>query len=261
MFKGLIEDKKAVFFDLDGTLVDTKELWIKAYEAVNTKYQLSIPGIRNNIRVGAALKDNWDYFLHLYDVKTTETSAELAGHTDEAFLEELSKTTLEPIGGFFGLISEFKIERKLLVALVTNTRKSTTLEMLDRLGFKPEMFDLIIGGDEIKKKKPNPEIYKTALHKLKLQPKEVLAFEDSIAGATAAVDAKLDTIVVWDETYWQTDYPRGVKLFIKDFSDLEGKLDTDQREEFKDYVDYFVEIKKEIEKAGLDKENPAKDQQ
>ncbi len=66
---------------------------------------------------------------------------------------------------------------------------------LQRLGLL-DYFDSIIGSDDVRQTKPNPELYQRALAELGLQQGEVVVFEDSPNGALAAKRAGLYCVVV-----------------------------------------------------------------
>ena len=68
-------------------------------------------------------------------------------------------------------------------------------EMLKRKGIK-KYFSVITMADDVTKTKPDPEIYLTTAARLGVAPAQCLAFEDSVAGATAAIRAGLRTCVV-----------------------------------------------------------------
>ncbi len=61
-------------------------------------------------------------------------------------------------------------------------------------------FDIVLAGDVVSKKKPDPEIYNLALSKTGLQPDEVIVVEDSKNGVLAAKAA--DTHVVVTTNYY-----------------------------------------------------------
>jgi len=56
-------------------------------------------------------------------------------------------------------------------------------------------FDIVLAGDVVKNKKPDPEIYNLALSRLGLQPEECFVIEDSKNGVKAAKAACMKTIV------------------------------------------------------------------
>jgi len=68
------------------------------------------------------------------------------------------------------------------------------LSNADLLGF----FEFVLGGDQIKNGKPDPEIYMTGCSKLGVQPAFCLALEDSDNGVLAAFNAGMSIIQVPD---------------------------------------------------------------
>src|SRR5260370_38306768 len=57
-------------------------------------------------------------------------------------------------------------------------------------------FDAIICREDVKRTKPDPDLYRTALQRLGVQPAEAIAFEDSSNGIHAAKAAGLFCVVV-----------------------------------------------------------------
>ena len=61
---------------------------------------------------------------------------------------------------------------------------------------KKELFDLILTGDDIKKSKPDPEGFLTAMKYFEIEPKDTLIFEDSPVGIEAANKSGATVFVV-----------------------------------------------------------------
>jgi HAD superfamily hydrolase (TIGR01509 family) len=57
-------------------------------------------------------------------------------------------------------------------------------------------FDFVITGDDVARHKPNPEAYQLALQRLRLEPEECLAFEDSDVGVASAEAAGVAVVRV-----------------------------------------------------------------
>jgi beta-phosphoglucomutase-like phosphatase (HAD superfamily) len=55
-------------------------------------------------------------------------------------------------------------------------------------------FDLVLAGDMVSKKKPDPEIYNLALSKMGLRPEQAFVVEDSRNGVLAAAGAGLPVL-------------------------------------------------------------------
>lgn len=68
------------------------------------------------------------------------------------------------------------------------------LESCDIRGY----FDVVISGEVFIESKPNPEIYRTTLNKLSLEPEQCIAIEDSFSGIEASTSAGIATIGYFD---------------------------------------------------------------
>jgi beta-phosphoglucomutase-like phosphatase (HAD superfamily) len=69
------------------------------------------------------------------------------------------------------------------------------MEHLERFGIGGQ-FDAIVCREDVKRTKPDPELYRTALQRLGVQPDEAIALEDSSNGILAAKAAGLYCVVV-----------------------------------------------------------------
>jgi beta-phosphoglucomutase-like phosphatase (HAD superfamily) len=83
-------------------------------------------------------------------------------------------------------------------------------------------FDIVLAGDVVQKKKPDPEIYNLALSKLGLQPDEALVVEDSKNGVTAAKAAGLKTIVTTNHYTESEDVSAG-DVIVTCLGDADGE--------------------------------------
>jgi HAD superfamily hydrolase (TIGR01509 family) len=84
---------------------------------------------------------------------------------------------------------------KLAVASASSPKRVNTF--LSRSGIT-DVFDAVIDGGDVKKGKPDPEIFLLAAERLGLEPGECLALEDSENGMRAAVSARMPVIVIPD---------------------------------------------------------------
>lgn len=227
MFKEYFDKKKLITFDLDGTTVKSEKVWDLAFREVAKSLNLDplTTGISGNTVV-----DRWAHIIENSFLSTKLTVDELAKLTQTEFINNIDK--LELTEGFWQFVAELKLMKKLNLALVTNTSRAITDKVTDQLGLK-EVFDFVISGDEVKKPKPDPEIYKKTLSHYNLKPSEVLAFEDSLTGSTSAAKAGIKIICVWDGETPQRRFPDEVLEFTADFSPFPGEMDTTYYEDIK----------------------------
>jgi HAD superfamily hydrolase (TIGR01509 family) len=176
-----MNDIKLIIFDLDGVLIETKELHFKAFnEALDDKYKISL-----------------SEHLSIYDgLKTTQKldlltkNKGLPKEDHGKVWERKQKITLEQLQSIKpddALINCFhKLSQEgYKIACCSNSVRKTVLTILHKLCII-HYFDLIISNEDVKNGKPHPEMYWQAISKFSLLPKEVLIIEDSPNGLLAA---------------------------------------------------------------------------
>ena len=89
--------------------------------------------------------------------------------------------------------------RKIRVAIVGCGRISKNHLKLNTINLQ-DKFNVVLGGDDVQKGKPEPDIYLMAAEKLQMDPSQCIAIEDSPGGISAAVDACIYTIAVLTES-------------------------------------------------------------
>ena len=82
-------------------------------------------------------------------------------------------------------------------AIASSTRTAVVREEMQHFGLE-QMFDEIIGGDMVRRSKPDPEIYLTACRALGADPAETYAVEDSYNGIRSAAAAGMRPVMIPD---------------------------------------------------------------
>jgi HAD superfamily hydrolase (TIGR01509 family) len=224
MYKRFFENKKAAFFDLDGTIIDSLPYWERACRLVLEDISDGTAPI-HGISRGTYLRDIWKNTINNFEIKTEFSVDELVKKTQEEYLAMFNELTPEPRDGFWVLADELKNVRKWPLALISNSDRSVVSPVTEKLNLGENVFDLIITGDDMKNRKPAPDIYNSALKQLKLKAAEVIVFEDTVTGAEAAGKAGLDVIVIWRGDVKTEEYPKNVLTFFTDFSTIPGNMD------------------------------------
>lgn len=83
------------------------------------------------------------------------------------------------------------------IGLASSTRLASVEQELKAAELY-DYFDVVVGGDMLKKSKPEPDIYLMACEKIGVDPKEAYAIEDSINGIRSAYSAGMKPIMVPD---------------------------------------------------------------
>jgi beta-phosphoglucomutase len=241
--KDILKGKKAAFFDLDGTIWDSDLLWVEAIEKVAKDNNLGSIDIRSTYTPGTELVKIWKV-LQAYNgfkMPPKKNFRTLAKETEAKMIEHIkSSEDISLIGGFQDIAFFLKEEKGLKLALVTNSGKEIAEAVTQKTGVA-YMFDLILTGSEVSKKKPSPKIFLAAARKLRVSPKNVLVFEDSLSGSKAAQRAGMDQIIIWRSDIPQVDYRGNIYGFFPDFEGLDKMISAPSRERVLEGIKQFRE--------------------
>jgi len=166
---------KAFVFDLDGTLIDSVDAhvttWIKAF-----KIAVGVLVSEDDVYplIGMSGRDIVRRVLGKVDERTY---AKIRWIKDRAFMRELKegRVTLFP-----GVIQALRILKKegYLIGMASSTPNRLLLHIMDYLGIT-KFFDAVTGGDEVRRGKPDPEIFLRAMRKLSVDPHETVVVGDT----------------------------------------------------------------------------------
>ncbi|WP_066589578.1 HAD family hydrolase [Corynebacterium provencense] len=180
---------EAVFFDFDGTLIDTEHLYAIAGGELVTASGHEWTQAHIDAAVGTALDD---FAVQLQDAGVRKREEEIIGHVvdrvnDMIVTEDVWRQgAVELLQSVAGSGVPF--------GLVTMGYRETVDRVLDRPGV-PE-FPVIVTGDTVTRGKPHPEAYLRAAEALGVDPAASVALEDSVLGLTAAGAAGMRRIAV-----------------------------------------------------------------
>lgn len=228
MFKRLFLDKKGVIFDLDGTVIESSELWDKAFKDVADSLDFEWRG--KNFISGKDIPVIWSDYLNFVGINPGVSIGQLVKQTKEKFIENVEIEGLKVKDGFWYFSHVLREEKNFKLGLVTNTDRDIGTRVVEKAEIG-DFFNTIVFGDDAKEKKPHPAVYKLASNNLELSPRELLVFEDSPEGAKAALKAGMDVIVIWDwHRFSKKDFPSKVSSYVRDFTKLPEALDKTRKE-------------------------------
>ena len=204
--------KKGIIFDMDGTIVDSLPYHYKAWKIFFRENKVeNFSEKLKEYKGGGTL----DLMTAVYGDKYSRNELKIMTDDKEIIFRQIYKNNVEPIKGFMKMF-EFIKSKKILVGLASNAIRKNVKMILNELKIYEE-FDSIICGDEVKKGKPNPEMFDETVNRFKLKKKECLIFEDSVEGVSAAVNSKVDVIGITSSTSGEVLRERGCKLTMDDY--------------------------------------------
>lgn len=182
---------KLVIFDVDGLLLNTEFVWDTVWKNVADKYNEPRFYDLHKYAVGITGKETEDLITNnLPDVENPLQMLQDARNIGV----QLLKTEVDVMPGAFELLDYLKA-RNFSLAVATTTPRNLTMERLKQTGLI-DYFQVIVCGDEVKRRKPDPEIYTTVLMKTGYSADEAIVFEDTGYGITAAYNAKIRPVMV-----------------------------------------------------------------
>jgi len=203
---------KGVFFDLDGTLLDTFDL---IYESFKYVYQ-------NFFNQNITREEIYPHFGKPLIYSFGNLDAERLDQIIEAYREFNLKhhdQMVKPFPGVEETLRSLK-EKKLKLTVITSKMKNTAIRGLKLFNLDP-YFDLVIGMEDTDKHKPDPAPVKLALEYLKLNPAECLMVGDSPHDMLSAKAAGVRTVAVkWTVIPWEELRKTNPDYIIDSLKDL-----------------------------------------
>ena len=219
MIKELLKGKKAILFDLDGTLVDSMWMWKQIDIEFLGRYGYECPETLQKDIEGMSFSETAVYFqetfqipLSLDEIKACWTRMSIDKYRYEVPMKPGALDFLK-----------FCKENGIRTGIATSNGK----EMVDAVIEAHQIgryLDVITTACEVKAGKPEPDIYLEVAKRLSVDPSECLVFEDIPAGILAGKRAGMQVIAVED------DFSRAMKEekctlsdgFINDYFDILG---------------------------------------
>lgn len=203
-------DKKYIIFDMDGTLIDSVGIWNYADQKIieqfgNIQVDLDIiqkqreDFLEKNIK-GDIYVEYSKYIINKYNLNV---SLEELINTRKSIAHEILKNELDFKPGVVELIKQLKEMGFLLILATITTTNQIDIYAHHNKKMSSQMnlydvFDLVLTKDDVKNKKPNPEIYINILNHYNADASECLIFEDSLHGVLAAKGAGIETVNIYD---------------------------------------------------------------
>ena len=185
---------KLVIFDVDGTLVDSESVYVKAalknIEVNHYNIPMSaIMGIIGQNRVAgrklieSTQDDSFNYDKYIKDFE------KIRNQILENEPYKLKKGALN--------ILNYCKKHDIKMAIATSTARDKQAKVLTELGII-DYFDYMVFGDEIKNSKPDPEIYLKVFEHYNYGKDEMIIYEDSKNGILSAHNAGIRVVYIMD---------------------------------------------------------------
>ena len=181
----------AVLFDLDGVIVDSKEVHYLAFKRLADEEGLAfgpedfkkIFGMHNN-----------DIFPILFGGPVPQERIDALAEHKEAFVRDMVRGRVEALPGVKGLIPALHAAGFYL-AIGTSTPLANVELILGELELR-NYFRFIISAEDVTEGKPNPQVFLLGAQRLGIPPERCVVVEDAVAGVQAAHNGGMKALAV-----------------------------------------------------------------
>jgi HAD superfamily hydrolase (TIGR01509 family) len=183
---------RAVVFDMDGVLTDSEPLINAAAIAMFREKGLVVQPDDFLPFVGAGEERYTGGVAEKYNFPLDPVDAKR--RTYEIYLG-LVPSRLEVFPGVLELVQICR-GAGLLVAVASSADEIKVRANLEKIGLPWEFWDAVVTGEVVVKKKPAPDIFLTAAHRLSVSSAECVVVEDAVNGVLAAKAAGMRCVAV-----------------------------------------------------------------
>jgi HAD superfamily hydrolase (TIGR01509 family) len=188
---------KAVIFDWDGTLADTKRAVVQSFKKALEEAGCMVSDEFIERRIGIGTKKT-----------IIEAFRECQMRLDVSTLEKLAKEKIRIQAELTGIVSLFdgvtelleELHGRIKIALATMSSRKVVGKLLLEKRIEG-YFDVVVSADEIFSPKPDPEVFLISAAKLGVKPEDCVVVEDSVFGVRAAKAAEMRCIAVSSGAY------------------------------------------------------------
>jgi len=190
----MVDVFSAVLFDMDGLLLDTERIYVRAQRLAAAKLGFE------------ASDDLLHSFVGVSGTECLRMMEEAAGDgfpMDEYQIlwhktwQQLVEEGVVPLKDGLEPLLTWLVDKGVLCAVVTSTHREDAELCLRTAGIY-DVFEHVITGDEVEHNKPAPDIYLLGAQRLGVAPTRCVALEDSDAGVLSATGAGMRTVMVPD---------------------------------------------------------------
>jgi HAD superfamily hydrolase (TIGR01509 family) len=190
---------KAIIFDYDGLLVDTEDLWFQSCRKLCGEYGVELTEQNREELMRSGLS------AYLVQRFSLPDSVEVIKAKLNGIFNDLTKNGVRPLPGAIELVRN--LSKKYPLAIASGSHRETILATLRSLEIL-DCFKVVVGIKEVVNGKPAPDLFLKAAEELKVNPKDILVFEDQPKGLAGARAASMHCIVIPNKYLQNMDYSR-----------------------------------------------------
>lgn len=186
---------QAVVFDLDGVIIDSEQIWDQVRESLVKERGGRWSGQAQRDMMGMSSLE-WSRYMH--DVLGLSASPEDISAEIVRRIEGIYRHKLPLLKGAVQAVNRLADRWPLAVASSSNRQ---LIDLVLTLAELTRCFSVTISSEEVKRGKPEPDVYIEAARRLGVEPTHCVAIEDSENGLLSATAAGMRTIAIPNRRY------------------------------------------------------------
>ncbi|NND63099.1 MAG: beta-phosphoglucomutase [Flavobacteriaceae bacterium] len=210
-------NKKGFIFDLDGVIVDTAKYHFLAWRKLAKSLGITFSEEDNELLKGVSRVSSLEKILAWGEQELSkERFDELLHKKNNDYLGHIAKMTREEILPDVPRVLSYL--KSLDQPMALGSASKNARRILTEVDLIHE-FQVIVDGSNVSKAKPDPEVFLNAATGLKMNPKDCIVFEDSLAGIEAANSAGMLSVGIGDAKVL-----KDAKFVFKDFTEISNQF-------------------------------------
>jgi beta-phosphoglucomutase family hydrolase len=180
-------------FDWDGVIIDSHDQHEKSWHLLAEEMNTSVPegffkrtfGMRNQQIIPL-------WFTDLVD--RPEEVAKLGDRKEALYREILRRDGIEPLAGVREFLQLMKLAG--IRASVGSSTPRKNIETVIEMAGLDGIFDAIVSAEDVKRGKPEPEVFLLGAQRIERQPARCVVFEDAFVGIEAGLSAGMQVVAI-----------------------------------------------------------------
>ncbi len=181
----------AVIWDVDGTLVDTGEMHFAAWERMAA--EMGRPFTRADFAATFGRR-NPEIIRYLFRHDFTEAEVADIGERKETYYRSAAESGVPLLPGVQVLLDGFRA--KGAKQAIGSSAPRGNLDLILRLTKTHDYFGAVVGMEDTRRGKPDPEVFLVAAERLGVPPVRCIVLEDAIAGVEGAKAGGMKCVAV-----------------------------------------------------------------
>ena len=209
---------KAILFDLDGTIVDSRDAYLEAAKTAFRTMGLEPPTMQTTLQIPKRLEQN----LPIDDLTHANTARFLDVYLRTFYAITEMKT--KPISNIHAALENLQRKAKLALITMRNVPKSTVTKELQQFGLA-QYFTHILTAQDTHKPKPSPEALIKTVKAIDLQICDCIIVGDSTSDMQAGKAAGAKTVAVLSGLFTRQELAKeNPDLILKNATQLPSRI-------------------------------------